>query len=120
MSGEYEPLGDGSVTDFDGEDVLVMADANGPTIVPRSLEKLRGEDRAVMAEVMRAAAAVMQAQAALSELVADARDRGVSWSAICAWSCVACGGSGRAREALETGMARLAAAQMRCNGGSAL
>ena len=96
MSGEYEPLGDGSDTDFDGEDVLVMADANGPTIVPRSLEKLRGEDRAVMAEVMRAAAAVMQAQAALSELVADARDRGVSWSAI-GWSVGTTGEAARQR-----------------------
>lgn len=49
---------------------------------PAAIRRLEGEDRATVAAMMRAAAEVERAQAGLSDVVATARDRGLSWAAI--------------------------------------
>jgi hypothetical protein len=88
---------DGDSTDLDDEPVEVTRDASGrAALVPRSLQGLDADARAVVSDVMRTAAAVHQEQANLALLVADARERGVSWSGI-GWAVGTTGEAARQR-----------------------
>lgn len=89
-------------TDFDGDEVLVVTGLPGgaAAVVPRSLERLDGESKVLMAAVMRKAAEINEMHAQLSELVAEARERGVSWAGI-GWAVGTTGEAARQRWGID-------------------
>ena len=85
---EYDPMGPGLTGTREDVALVSHRDEDGKVrtaILPRSMTKLTGDALEAVSDLQRAALAVRKAQEQVAELVAVAREMGVSWDAI-GWS----------------------------------